>query len=151
MRTGERGADGSRRRALACAALLASLAAGCAGSTLVETPPAAALAAPTQATEAPPPRLLASTRPAALAPLDGLGGAELARRLGEPDFRRREPPAEIWQYRGSTCVLDVFLYREGGEPRVVYAEARPRGGVGGSAESCLAALAERSRRRSTGL
>ena len=147
MRLGERGADGSRRRAFACAALLASLAAGCAGPTLVETPPAAALAAPTQATE----RLLASTRPAALAPLDGLGGAELARRLGEPDFLRREPPAEILQYRGSTCVLDVFLYGDGGAPRVVYAEARPRGVVGGSAESCLAALAERSRLRSTGL
>lgn len=30
--------------------------------------------------------------------------------LGEAPFLRREPPAQVWQYRGRTCVLDLVLY-----------------------------------------
>ena len=32
--------------------------------------------------------------------LMGLDRAGLAKLLGDPDLTRREPPAEIWQYRG---------------------------------------------------
>jgi hypothetical protein len=64
--------------------------------------------------------------PARLLGLDDAGLAEL---LGQPDLKRREPPAEIWQYRGGSCVFDVFLYAPAGSaaasgPRVTYLEAR---------------------------
>jgi hypothetical protein len=79
----------------------------------------------------PAPRLAAmvATPAAAEIPLDdyrGLGGAELGRILGSPDFRRRDADAEIWQYRAGACMLDLFLYREAGVLRVAHVEARHR-------------------------
>ena len=58
--------------------------------------------------------------------LMGLDGAALGALLGRPALRRVEPPAEVWQYRGERCVLDVFLYAPGaGGPHVVtYYEIR---------------------------
>lgn len=61
-----------------------------------------------------------------LATLPGMNGDDLATRLGAPQFRRRDGQAEIWQYRGSACTLDVFLYAEGGNLKVRYVEARGR-------------------------
>ncbi|MCH6588401.1 MAG: hypothetical protein IH805_08830, partial [Proteobacteria bacterium] len=55
--------------------------------------------------------------------LMGLDRAGLAKLLGDPELLRREPPAEIWQYRGRSCVFDVFLYEEAGRQRVTYLEA----------------------------
>lgn len=31
--------------------------------------------------------------------------------LGAPQMARHEPPAEVWQYRGRDCVLNVFFYK----------------------------------------
>ncbi len=56
--------------------------------------------------------------------LMGLDRAGLAKLLGDPELLRREPPAEIWQYRGGSCVFDVFLYEQAGRQRVTYLEAR---------------------------
>jgi hypothetical protein len=56
----------------------------------------------------------------------GLGGADLVRLLGIPDFRRRDAGAEIWQYQAGTCILDLFLYEDRGEFHVTYAEKRSR-------------------------
>jgi len=72
--------------------------------------------------------------------LAGMSAADLQRALGEPDFRRNEPPAEVWQYRGNTCVLDVFLYRSGDTYRVVYAETHDRDTIRVSQANCYAAL-----------
>jgi hypothetical protein len=74
---------------------------------------------------------VAAMRPAAaraidLARLDGLTPAELVQRFGEPDFRRAEPPAELWQYRGARCVLELFLYDAAGGIRVLRSEAYDR-------------------------
>lgn len=30
--------------------------------------------------------------------------------LGSPEMKRSEAPAEVWQYRTSSCVLDVYFY-----------------------------------------
>ena len=30
--------------------------------------------------------------------------------LGMPSFKRSDNPAEIWQYRAASCILDLFLY-----------------------------------------
>jgi hypothetical protein len=72
--------------------------------------------------------------------LRGLTAAQLAQHLGEPDFVRPEPPAMVWQYRGSECVLDIFLYRGADEFRVAYAETRDRGPVRVSQPDCYADL-----------
>ncbi len=54
----------------------------------------------------------------------GLSPNQLTEILGLPELTRREPPAEIWQYRGESCAFDVFLYEEAGSVRVTYLEAR---------------------------
>lgn len=46
--------------------------------------------------------------------------------FGAPSLIRREPPAEIWQYRSSTCVLDLYLYPTAEGRSVSHAEMRPR-------------------------
>lgn len=67
--------------------------------------------------------------------LMGLAGTELTALLGEPGFRREDADAQIWQYGGGKCALDIYLYR-GGEAlphRVTYYEFRG----GAAARPCL--------------
>ncbi len=49
----------------------------------------------------------------------GLSAAAVTALLGPPDYRRRDKPAEIWQYRNDACVLDIFLYSANGAPAKV--------------------------------
>lgn len=49
----------------------------------------------------------------------GLAAAAVTALLGPPDYRRRDKPAEIWQYRNDGCVLDIFLYSAAGAPAKV--------------------------------
>ena len=56
----------------------------------------------------------------------GLSPAGVVSLLGEPELRRTEPPAEVWQYRSDTCVFDVYLVTDAGRTTVVYYETRPR-------------------------
>ena len=72
--------------------------------------------------------------------LGGLSEKDVRHVLGEPDFRREEPPAEIWQYRSADCVLDLFLYDDSGQYRVAYAETHDRGFTRISQTSCYAGL-----------
>ena len=67
----------------------------------------------------------------------GLGPDKLTELLGRPELTRREPPAEIWQYRGETCVFDVFLYEEAGLVRVTYLEARDESARRVAERGCL--------------
>lgn len=62
-------------------------------------------------------------------------GAELTTLMGAPQFRRRDGQAEIWQYRGSACTLDVFLYTDGNDLRVRYVEARGSSNAKGAMEA----------------
>lgn len=78
----------------------------------------------------------------------GLTGEEVQARLGEPSFRRRDPPAEIWQYYGPGCVLDLFLYDENGARKVAYAEVRQRDSLLASGSDCLGSLLDGRRSRS---
>jgi hypothetical protein len=90
-------------------------------------PPALAAAAPLQP---------AALRRPTLPLLTGLSAADLLARFGQPDFRRSEPPAELWQYRSADCVLDVFLYGGGAGAQVVHSETRERDLTGTSAATC---------------
>ncbi|OIR06148.1 hypothetical protein GALL_116200 [mine drainage metagenome] len=56
----------------------------------------------------------------------GLTDTALLARLGQPDFRRHDGAAEIWQYYGQGCVLDLFLYAGDDGKTVTYAETRNR-------------------------
>ena len=114
--------------------------------------PTQTTAAPPAAEPAAPPAPAPATTMAAVSPalvrpplkdvreLIGLGPTELQARLGDPTLRRRDAPAEIWQYRSALCVLDLFLYREGQGTRVTNVELRPRDGREIPAATCLSSL-----------
>ena len=72
--------------------------------------------------------------------LRGVAAAELARRLGEPDFVRAEPPGVIWQYRSDDCVLELILYPSGDQLLVAYAETRERELTGAEQSGCYAEI-----------
>ncbi len=93
---------------------------GGAGATLVASAPD-----PYVAVDADPERLI------------GLSVGEAAKLLGRPALVRREPPAEVWQYAGSECVLHLFLYESEGGPSVTHFEMRGLNGI--SRHDCLAA------------
>ncbi len=104
------------------------------------------------------------------ASLMGLARDQVIALLGTPSLVRRDAPAEVWQYAGEECVLDLYLYEggdgaksggdEGGparakeavEPggayRVTYFEMRARGGGSVSEPGCLTGLV--GTRRSAG-
>ncbi|MDX1483868.1 MAG: hypothetical protein R3229_05240 [Alphaproteobacteria bacterium] len=87
--------------------------------------------------------------------LMGLGDDQLLDLLGPPRFRRIDDPAALWQYRGTGCILDVFLYADGPIYRVKHLKFRHGNGAGGgrsgntlsgviegrAAEACLSGLA----------
>lgn len=64
--------------------------------------------------------------------LAGLKPADVISILGQPDLRRDEPPAELWQYRTADCVLNLFFYDRSGDYRLTHAEAWQRSLAGGS-------------------
>jgi hypothetical protein len=60
----------------------------------------------------------------------------IAATLGPAGFVRRDGRAEIWRYASEDCFLDLFVYREAGEPRVAHVEARPRGSARVTPRGC---------------
>ncbi|RDD63374.1 hypothetical protein [Ferruginivarius sediminum] len=64
----------------------------------------------------------------------------VAAQLGSPAQIRREPPAEIWQYRMPGCVLDLFVYPDQDGKSVTYLEARDLTARPVAAEGCLERL-----------
>ena len=107
-----------------------------------EAGPKAEEAAPRQAAKAPP-----AVKPEQIM---GLTRIELLGLLGKPDFLRRDAPAEIWQYRGKKCILDVFLYDSGEYYRVLHFEVRDRTAESVSTGRCFTALLEARTRDETG-
>lgn len=70
----------------------------------------------------------------------GLSTSEVEKLLGNADLRRREPPAEVWQYESMKCVLHLFLYESGGDFRVEHYEASGQDGQPETGGICLANL-----------
>ncbi len=77
--------------------------------------------------------------------LRGLAAGEVVAKLGDPSFRRREAPAEVWQYFGPGCVLDLFLYEDNGAQRVTHVELRSHNLSQNAQASCLAQLLDGKR------
>lgn len=73
--------------------------------------------------------------------LMGLAADELLAALGKPARIRDEEASRIYQYIGSDCVLDLFLYQEtAGAYRVSYAEARSVAADKKPVDACLKSL-----------
>lgn len=73
--------------------------------------------------------------------LVGAAPSAITARLGEPDFRRSEPHAEIWQYAGGDCSLFVYFYEtDGGALGSRYVDARKVEGGAASKDACLSAV-----------
>ena len=53
--------------------------------------------------------------------LVGLDGQSLETLLGKPGLVRRDYPAEVWQYRSPSCVLDVYFYTDAAGVTVTHA------------------------------
>ncbi|MSO84373.1 MAG: hypothetical protein EXR02_01955 [Rhodospirillales bacterium] len=79
--------------------------------------------APSSVPRVPAPGLAAPADARALVGRDARAVADL---LGEPQLKRRDPPAELWQYRAGPCILDLFLYADaaGSAARVAHVEMR---------------------------
>lgn len=77
--------------------------------------------------------------------LRGLAAGEVVAKLGDPSFRRHEAPAEVWQYFGPGCVLDLFLYDDKGAQRVAHVELRSRNLNPGAQAACLSQLLDGKR------
>lgn len=61
--------------------------------------------------------------------------------LGQPQFRRRDKPAELWQYRATGCVLDLFLYPGAGSSLAVdFLDVRQIGNSDIGRQDCLVSL-----------
>lgn len=76
--------------------------------------------------------------------LKGLSSLQVRAVLGKPMFTRRDAPAEIWQYRGRACTIDLFLYDEGGSQTVSHVAVRSQQPVNES--QCFGELVGRAGR-----
>jgi len=65
-------------------------------------------------------------------------GVEIAEILGEPGFVRKDPPAELWQYRTGACTLDLYFYDEGaGAYALEWLDFRGTDGTSAARDACL--------------
>ncbi len=74
--------------------------------------------------------------------LKGISARDVIEAIGQPEFVRKDQPAEIWQYRGSACTLDVFLYQSvtGAAYKVDYIETRTQPNGPTSNRDCLVSI-----------
>ena len=81
----------------------------------------------------------------------GADEARLHRLLGQPQFRRNDPPARLLRYRAAGCLLDLFLYPKGtAAHRVTHIQARGRDGMDRPAPPCLDAILDARKKAKTG-
>ena len=96
---------------------------------------------------------MAATASAAFTPtagnLVGADPAKLEQWLGKPGFVRLDDPAQVWQYRDQSCVVDVYFYPSADGMAVSHAEARSQKYAGDPMNPCLALLSQ-SRRKAIG-
>lgn len=72
--------------------------------------------------------------------LKGVRVSDIQSLLGAPHFLRREKPAEVWQYYGEGCVLDLFVYGNGADKNVAHVELRAKGSAQAPDARCLQGL-----------
>jgi hypothetical protein len=130
-------------RRLITALLFSGLLAACASPPPPTISPRLPSSAPSPADAAPAHAPPATARPA---PQPGQivnqPGRAVRALLGIPDLERREPPAEVWQYKADGCVLDITFYpHKDGEPaHAAYLESRTLEGAKLEPVACLSRL-----------
>jgi hypothetical protein len=75
--------------------------------------------------------------------LIGMTASELVQRLGNPALQIREGQSLKLQFRGSSCIVDAYLYPpldRSGPERVAHVDARLRSGVETDPRICVATL-----------
>lgn len=73
--------------------------------------------------------------------LNGLSSENIEMLLGTPHFRRRDKPAELWQYRARDCVIDLFFYPGGSAGLAVeYMDVRLAPGRETARQACFVSL-----------
>jgi hypothetical protein len=120
-------------------------------ATATKTAPTPALAAVPP--ESPPPARPEETPLPDVSRLIGLKADEVTALLGTPGFRRKDAPAEIWQYGDASCTLDLFLYtdKRGAAPHsVTHIEVRRRTLEAVSREECFRRLLKARRAQQAG-
>jgi hypothetical protein len=76
--------------------------------------------------------------PVAESDIKGHPPTEVRYRLGAPSLTRREPPAEVWQYSSSACVIDVVFYpTPGGSLSAEWLDSRTLDGSPIDKNACL--------------
>ncbi|MAO93006.1 MAG: hypothetical protein CMM78_11330 [Rhodospirillaceae bacterium] len=70
----------------------------------------------------------------------GLNGDLLDGQLGHPDLVRRDGPAEVRQFQGGACTLDLFLYPQNGTMAVKHVELRGASLDNLARRTCLAEM-----------
>lgn len=95
-------------------------------------PPVTAALPPERQIDADPERLL------------GMAPEAVTELLGPPAFIRTDAPSLLWRYRGTQCLLDLFLYASAAADspgtRVLHYAVQANGGSALSAEKCLQSL-----------
>jgi len=76
----------------------------------------------------------------------GLDGNSITLALGQPDLIRRDGPAEVLQFRGQACVLDLFMYP--GDDQVLSVRHVELRGASLNVDAERSCLAEMIRQRS---
>jgi len=72
----------------------------------------------------------------------GMTASQLIATLGNPQFQVREGPSLKVQFRSDACILDAYLYPQGGsgELRVTHVDARLPSGADTNQAACISAL-----------
>lgn len=104
--------------------------------------------AETASAPAPPPQTAA--RVVRADELVGKKETEITELLGKPSLVRHDRQAQVWQYRGQTCVLDLFFYppaenknadsEQDGGRAVVYFEARGKDAEKVPGDRCISEI-----------
>jgi hypothetical protein len=81
------------------------------------------------------------TRPSGpVSALIGLTANELTTHFGAPRLQVREGPGLKLQWSNTTCVLDAYLYPEGGRERATHIDTRRPSGDSIDQRSCVTTL-----------
>jgi hypothetical protein len=128
----------ARRRKPGLTIILALCLAGCAGGYQGHVAPGTSTAPASNYSNA------AATSTTSVPPgdLTGLEASTVRQLFGTPGLVRKDSPAEVWQYRSPSCVLDIYLYPDGDKLTVAHAEARAPKANGDPLLACIAKFAQ---------
>ena len=72
--------------------------------------------------------------------LVGMDDTEIIKTMGFPVFRRLEPPARIWQYRTTICIVNIFLYETNRRLTAEYVESLGKNNKNADEDECFRSI-----------